>query len=231
MLHDELSTFLKSQGAALTGFADLHEIPPDLRDNFPCGVSIAVALNPEIVAGIADGPNQPYFEEYRRANQLLGILGDRAARFLEQKGYQASSFAATNAGIDPDTFSTRLPHKTVATRAGLGWIGKCALLVTPEYGSAIRLTTVLTDADLPAGKPVNASQCSDCTACVDVCPGHAVTGRDWQLGMPRESLYDFSACRETALDFEKKRKMVRDSICGMCIAACPWTIKYLKRAG
>lgn len=231
MLNDELQAFLKSQGAALIGYADLHEISPDVRGNYPFGVSIAVALGPRIIAGIEDGPNLPYFEEYKRANHLLGVLVDRAARFLEQKGYRASGFAATNAGIDPQTFSTKLPHKTVATRAGLGWIGKCALLVTPEYGSAVRLTTVLTNADLITGEPIDISQCGDCTACVDVCPGHAVTGRDWRVGMPRESLYDVFACRETTHEFEKTRKGVGDSICGMCIAACPWTIEYLKRAG
>ena len=231
MLNDELTKFLKSQGASLIGFADLHEIPPDVRDNLPFGISIAVALDPRIIAGIEDGPNLPYFEEYKRVNRLLDKLGNRTARFLEQRRHQANSFAATNAGIDLQTFSTRLPHKTVATRAGLGWIGKCALLVTREFGSAIRLTTVLTDADLPTAEPVNMSQCGDCTACADVCPGHAVSGRDWQVGMPRESLYDVFACRETAHEFEKTRKGVSDSICGLCIAACPWTKKYLKRAG
>ena len=116
MLHDELSTFLKSQGAALIGFADLQEIPPDVRDSLPIGLSVAVALNPQIIAGIEDGPNLVYFEEYKRANQLLDNLGQQAARFLEQRGHQARSYAATNADIDPQTLATRLPHKTVATR-------------------------------------------------------------------------------------------------------------------
>jgi len=38
-----------------------------------------------------------------------------------------------------------MPQKTIATRAGLGWIGKTALLITPQFGSAIRLNSVLTD--------------------------------------------------------------------------------------
>ena len=55
MLNDELTTFLKSQGgAAIVGFADLHEIPQDVRDNYPFGVSIAVALDPYIISGIED---------------------------------------------------------------------------------------------------------------------------------------------------------------------------------
>ena len=230
MLNDELVTFLKSQGADLIGFADLQEIPPGVRDNFPLGISIGVALNPDIIAGIQDGPNQQYYEEYQRANHLLDTLGSRAARFLEQRRNKASNFTATEGGIDLQTLSTKLPHKTTATRAGLGWIGKCALLVTQEFGSAVRLTTVLTDANLPTGEPVNTSQCGDCTACVDICPGQAISGTHWQAGIPRETLYNAFTCRETAREYEKRRKGVHDSICGICIAACPWTQKYLERA-
>ncbi len=229
MLNDELIIFLKSKGASLVGFADLQEIDPDVRDNFPLGISIAIALNPDIIAGIQDGPNRQYYEEYKRANQLLNTLGSQAAQFLKQKGYKASCSAATNTGIDPRTLSTRLPHKTVATRAGLGWIGKCALLVTREFGSAVRLTTVLTDTPVAVDQPVNIFTCGDCTACVDACPGQAVSGKHWEAGIPRDSFYNAFACRKTARDFKKVRQGVHDDICGICIAACPWTKKYLER--
>ena len=229
-LSDELKTLLQSKGADLVGFADLREIASDVRENLPFGISIAVALNPEIIAGIQDGPNQPYYEEYRRANQLLGTLGSQAAQFLKQRGHNTSSFAATNVGIDLQTLSTRLPHKTIATRAGIGWIGKCALLVTQEFGSAVRLTTVLTDAYLPTGEPVNTSQCGDCTACVDICPGHAISGINWQVGIPRESLYDAFACQRKARELSAEKIGIGESICGICIAACPWTQKYLKKS-
>ena len=229
-LSDEIKTFLKSQGADLAGFADLYEIPPDVRANLPFGVSFAVALNPYIIAGIKDGPNRSYYEEYERVNRLLDKIGKQTARFLEQKGYKALSMAATNADYDPRTLSSKLPHKTVATRVGLGWIGKCALLVTREFGSAVRLAKVLTDAPLAAGQPENDSLCGDCTACIDACPGRALTGRNWEPGKPRDYIYDAFACRRTSTDFEKTREGVKDNICGICIAACPWTQKYLDRS-
>jgi len=81
-INEELCGFLKSKGANLVGFADLYEIDADTRDGFPFGISIAVALNPEIIAGIEDGPNHTYFKEYQRANSLLGTLGSQAAQFL-----------------------------------------------------------------------------------------------------------------------------------------------------
>ncbi len=230
-LADEIKTILKSEGAGIVDFADLQDLPADVRDGFPYGVSIVVALNPRIIKEIIDGPNNEYYQEYKRANELLDALGTEAAGFLEGLGYRAKSFSATNTGIDPDTLSTILPHKTVATRAGLGWIGKCALLITPEYGSAGRLTSVLTDAVLPLANPKDNSDCGDCHACVDICPGKAVTGREWEAGISRDLLYDPFKCRDVAQGWERKREGVRDNICGMCIAACPWTQKYLDKAG
>ena len=40
----------------------------------------------------------------------------------------------------------QITYKMLATLAGIGWIGKNALLVTKEQGSAVRFTAVLTDA-------------------------------------------------------------------------------------
>ena len=45
-----------------------------------------------------------------------------------------------------------LPYKTIATKSGLGWIGRSALFVTPEYGSAVALGAILTDMPLEFGK-------------------------------------------------------------------------------
>jgi len=226
---DELRTYLQSNGADMVGFANLQDVAADVRDNFPYGISIAVALNPEIISGIQDGPTSQYYAEYERANNLLDRLGHYAVQFLEERGHQAKWFAATSAGIDPETLSTRLPHKTTATRAGLGWIGKCAVLVTRGFGSAVRITTVLTDAVLPAGEPIDESYCGNCTACVDACPGHAPSGKDWQVGLNRDSFFDAFACRTTARELALKRVGIQETICGVCIAVCPWTQKYVRK--
>jgi epoxyqueuosine reductase QueG len=50
-----------------------------------------------------------------------------------------------------------LPHKTAATRTGLGWIGRHCLLITRKFGSWIRLGTVFTDMALSSGKPIERS--------------------------------------------------------------------------
>lgn len=168
-LNNEITIFVKSQGASLAGFADLREIDAKARDNFPYGISIAVALEPQIIAGIKIGPTREYHAEYNKVNELLNDLGQKTALFLIKKGYKAKLRPATGEE-DKVHLTTKLPHKTVATRAGLGWIGKSNLLVTRQYGPAVRLVTVLTDAPLEPGEAVNESLCSHCTRCIDACP-------------------------------------------------------------
>jgi epoxyqueuosine reductase len=230
MLNAELKKLLVSEGASLVGFANLKEIEAEAQENFPAAISIAVRLDPGVMAGIRQGPTKAYHAEYQHHNELLAGLGQAAEQFLKDRGYEARALLVAS-GEDEATLATRLPHKTVATRAGLGWIGKCALLVTKEFGSALRFTTVLTDAPLSVGSPVNKSLCGRCTDCVDACPAQAPTGRDWEVGLPRESFYDAFACHDTARERAFRMIGVRVSICGLCIVACPWTQKYLKRAG
>jgi epoxyqueuosine reductase len=237
-LADDIRTLAEENSMDIVGFADLRNLPPEMQTGFPYGISIAAALNPEIIVGIRNGPTKRYHEEYTRVNQLLDSAGKAISRFLREMGYKASYTAATDTAIDTGkhsditdmtTLSAQLSHKMVATRAGLGWIGKNDLLVTPVYGSAVRLTSVLTDAVLPFGEPVNEPKCGDCRACVDACPAGVLTGKNWYPGIQRESLVDAAKCRETALELTRRNFDKEVSICGVCIAACPRTQRYLKK--
>lgn len=227
----ELASLLRRQGAGLVGFADLSGLSPHVRQDLPRAVSIAVPLNPRIVAGIRRGPTREYLAEYHRVNALLGELARIAADALRTDGSQAAFGTATVAGVQSGEYDTPLPHKTVATRAGLGWIGRCALLITRRYGSAVRLMTVLTDAPLETALPVNDSRCGECTACVEACPGQAVAGGLWHAGAPRAAMVDADACYRTTRRFAPAIGADPSiGICGACIAACPWTQRYIRAA-
>ena len=67
-----------------------------------------------------------------------------------------------------------ISDKHWAARAGLGWIGRHTLLVTPRWGSWVNLGEIVTaeecdhyDSPLPSG-------CSGCNLCVEACPNHAI---------------------------------------------------------
>lgn len=227
-LNAEIVQRLNDRGTDLVGFADVTRLPAEITNGLPRAVSIAVALDPAVIRDIRDGPTPRYFAEYERANTLLGRLGEQAARILTDAGNRAQAFPATTEQIDRTTLCAKLQHKTVATRAGLGWIGKSGLLVTREYGSAVRLTSVLTDAELETGIPTDASSCGGCRRCVEHCPARAIVGANWETGVTREHVYNAAACFKMARNLAGA-KGIEAPICGICINACPWTQRYLAR--
>ena len=152
-LMQDVHALMTAGGAALFGFADVSVIPAGERHDLPIGIAFAMPLRPEIVVGLPAGPDHDYEAEYHRLNDGLTRLGEQCAVLLQRAGYRAVAQGATFSDLDKATLSVQLPHKTVATRAGWGWVGKCALLVTPSFGSAIRLNSVLTDAPFPVAAP------------------------------------------------------------------------------
>lgn len=225
-----LENLLLKSGATFVRCGDLGSLPAEVREGMPAGICIARALNPQIVQRIIGGPTPAYAAEYRSVNRLLQTLADACVEFLRQRGFQAVPGQSTTMALDLTTLATPLPHKTVATRAGAGWIGKCALLVHETYGTAVRYITVLTDAPLPLGTPVTTSRCGDCTACVTACPAGAPSGRQWHAGLARETFFDAFKCFDCARE-QAAAIGVEQPICGRCIAACPYTKKYLCRKG
>lgn len=121
---------------------------------------------------------------------------------------------------------TPLPHKTVATLAGIGWIGKSAVLVTEDYGCAIRITTVLTDMPFLTGTPIKTSKCGTCMVCTTHCPGKAVKDLNWQVYVDRDELLDPNACKRTVIERGKPFGLT-EGTCGVCIAVCPYTQQYI----
>ncbi len=228
-VHQLLEEYLQGGGAALVGYADLSELPPRPRRGLPRAVSFAVAIEPRAVAGISQGPTAAYAGEYTRINQLLQLLADQGAALLQRQGFLAVPGAATQVAVGPELLASELPHKTVATLAGQGWIGRCALLITPEFGSALRFNTILTDAPLPVGEPVTESRCGDCEECVRACPAGAVLGPLWRRGIERAEFFDAFACRAKALELSRRIGFDR-TICGICITVCPFTRRHLQRS-
>jgi epoxyqueuosine reductase QueG len=226
-INAELERVILNLGGSKCGISDLRDIPGRPFPGLPFAVTVMLGLTPEIIAGIGKGPTREYRDEYERANTKLAGIGKAAGSFLEGLGFRAELLGPTTESFDRETLSVPLPHKTAAIRAGVGWIGKCDLLVTREFGSAFRMCTILTDAPLSPGEPVRMSSCGSCTGCVDACPAGAITGIEWRQGASRDELVDIFAC------YRRAREFARDSgwdhsICGICIEACPWTKKYIR---
>lgn len=226
LFNPEISSFLHERNVGLFGYADLSPIPQDERYRLPRSISFGFPLEQRIIKGIMTGPTYEYYLEYERLNALLVKTAKDLQMFISSFGFKALALEGLIRKMNDKNLSTKLPHKTSATLSGLGWIGKCNLLVTNEFGSAVRLSTVLTDMPLEVGEPTIQSKCGDCTICQLVCPGKAITGKNWIQGMKREEIYDVYACKAKATELST-RIGAKHTICGICIANCPWTLKYV----
>lgn len=217
---------LKERGASLVGFADLTKLPREQARGYRVGISAGIALQKSVVAGIPTGPHPDYDREYAEVNKRLDELALFAEDMLKKSGEDACGITIKHAPYDRIACRTQLPHKTVARLAGHGWIGRNALLITPEFGSAIRFTTILTNAPFATNTYIPANRCGICRRCADACPGAAIRGALWEEGIDRDELVSAAACQET-FRVRGNASGQQNGTCGICIAVCPHTNRYL----
>ncbi len=69
-----------------------------------------------------------------------------------------------------------LLEKQLAVEAGLGWIGRQSLLITPQFGSFVHIGVLLLDTEVDAfDSPLEHVGCGECHRCVDTCPNGAIS--------------------------------------------------------
>ncbi len=229
----EIKSFLLKNGANIVGFADLKSLKSDIRQNYDYGIVIGVNYSKEAIFHTKNEDIEKYYFEFNQINEKLDKLAKSTQNWLVNKGYSALAIlrpmVENEENYSSPTFSSSLPYKTIATLSGMGWIGKSGLLVTEEFGSALRIIVVLTNAKLKSGKPIETSLCPyTCNLCKNSCPGNAISGRLWIKKMDREDLYDSISCFNHARKTAKDKLGIEETICGLCISNCPFTQRGLK---
>ena len=226
---DELKRIIKEMGVSKVGFANMQDMLPDKLRHLKSGISIAIRLSDEIISHIEKEPTHTYYHHYRSVNSYIDNITLKISMLLQEWGYLAMGIPASQSINDGETkeYKALLSHKMVATNANIGWIGKSALLVTPEYGPRIRLGSILTNMELEYDEIINESKCGECNICASKCPSFAIKGVNWERGMERESLYDANACSKHMNNHYYH--IGRGSVCGICVKQCPMGDKVLKR--
>lgn len=224
-----LTEWMEAQKIVLWGMADLRDFSTPRNETgqgFSSALSWGIPLNPEIMVSVRNGPNRTYAEEYARVNNRINELSGALAVEIKGRGFRAKPLAASDR-TDAVNISGDFPHKTAATRAGLGWVGRNCQLITHKFGPWIRLGTVFADSELPCGPPVERSFCGLCTRCVEACPAKALKGKTWYPGIPREEILDVQACDEWKK--EHYFQYHNGHNCGICSSVCPYGLKVLKK--
>lgn len=212
-IQEKLKTLAKSLGAELVGFCKLDK--PVM--GFSYAVSLGVKLADAVLKTIDGAPSFVYFQHYRTANALLDTIAFRVAREIEKSGHLALPVAGSQSLGKNNPYRGVIPHKTVAVLSGLGFVGKSGLFLSTEFGSKVRLATVLTSMPLESELPVIENGCGDCRICQNACPAGAIYGEKPTIDGERN--FDAEKCSKYMK--EHFQDIGRGSVCGICIKVCP----------
>jgi epoxyqueuosine reductase len=213
---EALEELCRSRGAVGFGVCRLSDIktddfllPEKTTRDLPLAISLALHLSPAVLGTLEEHPNQLYEHHYRQVNFALDRLALDLAAMIQDLGSQALPIAASQL-VDWQNQRGHLSHKRVAVGAGLGWLGRNNLLVTPRFGAQVRLVTILTDLELESDHPIE-NGCGSCRVCIAACPAKAIA----------ETAAEFKHldCFAKLKEFQSKR-YVGQYICGLCVKAC-----------
>ena len=216
----DLREFSLARGADLFGVADLAPVRPfiaaqgpSLVTQFPRAVSIGMRLSDAIVdshSPLESRRDSLYWHHvYSVVTASLDFHAYQVSRWLADRGFQALPVPGSTP-YNLEKLEGIFSHKLAAHLAGLGWIGKSCLLLTEPFGPRVRFVSVLTDAPLEAGSPLD-KPCGKCHACIDACPVKAFTGAEFHADEGREVRFDVFKCSEYR----------REHPCGLCVSTCP----------
>lgn len=174
-------------------------------------VLIGIRLSSAVLATVKTKPTWTYYYHYRTVNFALDQAALAIAGKCQRMGYTALPIPASQV-LDWDRLRGHLSHREIGAMAGVGWKGRNNLLVTGEYGSQVRYTTILTDLPLPdCGEGAVTDSCGSCKRCIEVCPVGAI--KEDPDG------FDLDKCAAQLRRFSKSEK-INSLICGLCLRVC-----------
>jgi epoxyqueuosine reductase len=131
-------------------------------------------------------------------------------------------------GIETKSYSDSSPilEREIASRAGLGWIGKNSCLISPQIGSAFLLAELFVSYPLLPDQPFQKEYCGTCSRCLETCPTRCIQS---------DRTIDSNKCI-SYLTIEHKgtiSQSYRSSFdhwlfgCDICQSVCPWNRKSI----
>ena len=145
--------------------------------------------------------NKAFYEKFRKITENL-------SQYLEIRGFKTQIAYPNEQLLD-------LP--SLGQKAGLGYVGQSGLLITPEFGSKIKLSGILTSIDNPIFNKSNKTnnkhkwikeKCKDCGECIESCESEALIITDGDIA-----------------ELSKNKCIGSEEGCTYCIEKCPFNEK------
>ncbi|TAK75734.1 MAG: tRNA epoxyqueuosine(34) reductase QueG [Gammaproteobacteria bacterium] len=179
-------------------------------------------LPPDTLAmKVLNDPKQGYISRYALGRDYHKLMRKRLTALAEKIQTVVQPF-----GYRAFCDSAPVLEKSIAEKAGLGFIGKHTNVINTKAGSWFFLGEIYTDLPLPIDAPQEKSHCGSCHACMDICPTQAIIG-PYQLDARRCISYLTIELRG-AIPVEL-RPLIGNRIygCDDCQLVCPWN-KFAK---
>jgi len=160
--------------------------------------------------------------------------GGRIARYADGRDYhrwlrervftlreRLEAAGVPHGSMNGGTDAVPLLERALATRAGIGFLAKSAMVISPTHGPYLQLAELLTGMDLPPDPPSNGT-CGTCTACLDACPTAAITA-PFEIDARRCLSYTTIELRGSIP--RDLRRPQGDWLfgCDICLEVCPFT--------
>jgi epoxyqueuosine reductase QueG len=225
----ELSSLAKNMGADVFGIADLRPARQYVSEQGGDSLGVfshAVVVGIRLLNSVVDNLD-PYlpadfslygWHVYKSVSPMVDQIALQLSRILANRGFNSLPIPPSQFRR-PGERCAIFSHKLAANLAGVGWIGKNCLLITPEFGPRIRLASVLTDCELESGNRLS-GRCGDCEICVNAFPVGALKGIEFNESDNVEKRINVNVCGSFR-DGENAAARRGAHVCALCLASCP----------
>lgn len=183
-LTEKIKEFALDQGADFVGVASPSRFdgapdfssPKNLLPEFKSVIAFGIAMNrAALEAWFAKRTRRPQVIQDRLETTELDRISLRLSRMLEKEGFK-TSFFSQNGYYNVMKGKADFSHKHAAVAAGMGRLGLSSNFVQNEFGAAVHLTSIITEAELMPDPLVSDDDnpCNGCKMCLQICPEQAM---------------------------------------------------------
>lgn len=208
--HGEMK-YLSSE-RALTHRTDLQKVLPGCKSV----IILAKRINPSY----QDESKMKY--QGRVASYAWNLdYHDTFLPLLSQLAQKIEGLAGRSINYKYYTDTGPVLERELASRAGLGWIGKNSMLINPDIGSFFLISEILLDIDLTPDLAFEQDFCGKCRKCIDACPTNCILPNRTIDSKRCLSYLTIELKTETPLELRTK---MNEWIfgCDICQQVCPW---------
>jgi len=169
-------------GGDLAGVVTVEDLPEHkerIERMLPGARSVLIIAAGHSLGSLRSGANELAQFDTIHAYNECARAAHAASRLLESQGFLSAgvpAFIPLEMDEPGKGMRGEICWRRTGVRAGLGSYGESGALVTKEYGQAVRLSGVVTTAELSPDAPLKEDVCDHCMRCVEACPVNALSG-------------------------------------------------------